>query len=131
MQFGLQVNPYFAGATGNPWDAVTGAAQALDASAFDSLWLYDHFLYEGGYSGHPVPEPVWDLLAETLHRCPIRAIIVERDGDFHPTAEIAADLRRATHYSRLREPKRAATSRRTRAKTTPAGCRTARPCRGT
>ncbi len=57
MHFGLQINPYFAGSTGNPWDAVARAAQALDASAFDSLWVYDHFLYEGGYSGHPVPEP--------------------------------------------------------------------------
>jgi F420-dependent oxidoreductase-like protein len=60
MQFGLQINPYFAGSTGNPWDAVSRAAQALDASAFDSLWLYDHFLYEGGYSGHPVAEPAME-----------------------------------------------------------------------
>lgn len=60
MQFGLQINPYFAGSTGNPWDAVARAAQALDESAFDSLWLYDHFLYEGGYSGHPVPEPAME-----------------------------------------------------------------------
>ena len=58
MQFGLQLNPYSAGPTGNPWDAVAEAAQAADESAFDSLWLYDHFLYEGGYPGHPVPEPV-------------------------------------------------------------------------
>src|SRR5262249_15794108 len=58
MKFGLQINPYFGGKTGNPWDAVAKAARALDASAFDSLWLYDHFLYEGGYSGHPHPEPV-------------------------------------------------------------------------
>src|SRR5437763_607611 len=58
MQFGLQLNPYSAGPTGNPWDAVAQAAQFADESAFDSLWLYDHFLYEGGYPGHPVPEPV-------------------------------------------------------------------------
>jgi F420-dependent oxidoreductase-like protein len=57
MQFGVQINPYIAGPTGNPWDAVTRAASALDESGFDSLWLYDHFLYEGGYSGHPYPEP--------------------------------------------------------------------------
>lgn len=57
MHFGLQINPHFGGPTGNPWNAVAGAARALDESAFDSLWLYDHFLYEGGYSGHPVPEP--------------------------------------------------------------------------
>lgn len=60
MQFGLQVNPYFAGPTGNPWDAVVAAARAADESGFDSLWLYDHFLYEGGYSGHPYPEPAME-----------------------------------------------------------------------
>ncbi len=58
MQFGLQVNPYLAGPTGNPWDGVERVARLADESAFDSLWLYDHFLYEGGYSGHPVSEPV-------------------------------------------------------------------------
>ncbi len=58
MRFGLQMNPYQPGATGNPWDAVERVARATDASGFDSLWVYDHFLYEGGYGGHPVPEPV-------------------------------------------------------------------------
>jgi F420-dependent oxidoreductase-like protein len=58
MQFGLQLNPYLPGPTGNAWDAVAAVARAVDASAFDSLWVYDHFLYEGGYSGHPVSEPV-------------------------------------------------------------------------
>lgn len=60
MQFGVQVNPYFGGPTGNPWDAVAAAARAIDESGFDSLWLYDHFLYEGGYSGHPYPEPAME-----------------------------------------------------------------------
>src|SRR3989441_5008428 len=60
MQFGLQINPYFDGATGNPWDGVLAAARVLDQSAFDSLWLYDHLLYEGGYSGHPFSEPVME-----------------------------------------------------------------------
>ena len=63
MQFGLQVNPYFDGPTGNAWDAVATAARALDESNFDSLWLYDHFLYEGGYSGHPYPEPVLECFS--------------------------------------------------------------------
>ncbi len=58
MRFGLQINPYLAGPTGNPWDSVARVARLADESAFDSLWLYDHFLYEGGYSGHPYPEPV-------------------------------------------------------------------------
>ena len=58
MRFGLQINPYLDGPTGNAWDALERVARALDRSAFDSLWLYDHFLYEGGYPGHPLPEPV-------------------------------------------------------------------------
>jgi F420-dependent oxidoreductase-like protein len=60
MQFGLQVNPYFPGPTGNPWDSVAAIARAADSSSLDSLWLYDHFLYEGGYSAHPIPEPVME-----------------------------------------------------------------------
>src|SRR6185437_7779178 len=60
MQFGVQVNPYFGGPTGNPWGAVAAAARAIDEGGFDSLWLYDHFLYEGGYSGHPYPEPAME-----------------------------------------------------------------------
>src|SRR2546423_8720432 len=58
MRFGLQINPYLAGTTGNAWDGVERAARYADESSLDSLWLYDHFLYEGGYSGHPHPEPV-------------------------------------------------------------------------
>jgi F420-dependent oxidoreductase-like protein len=60
MKFGLQINPYFPGKTGNPWDAVVPVVKAMDASAYDSVWVYDHFLYEGGYAGHPLPEPVME-----------------------------------------------------------------------
>lgn len=60
MRFGIQVNPYRFGWTGNPWDAVAAAARIAEGSGFDSLWLYDHFLYEGGYNGHPVPEPAME-----------------------------------------------------------------------
>lgn len=58
MQFGLQLSPYRTGTTGNPWNDVAPAARIADTSGFDSLWLYDHFLYEGGYSAHPISEPV-------------------------------------------------------------------------
>lgn len=57
MRFGLQVNPYFFGDTGNPWDLVAPVTKAADESLLDSIWVYDHFLYEGGYPGHPDPEP--------------------------------------------------------------------------
>ena len=60
MQFGLQINPYQPGATGNPWDSAEPVARAADEGNYDSLWVYDHFLYEGGYSGHPYTEPVME-----------------------------------------------------------------------
>src|SRR3954469_15214833 len=60
MRFGLQINPYYVGATGNPWDLVDPIAKGADASLLDSLWVYDHLLYEGGYAGHPDPEPVME-----------------------------------------------------------------------
>ncbi len=60
MRFGLQINPYVAGETGNPWDSVLRIAKLADASALDSLWVYDHFLYEGGFPGHPFTEPVME-----------------------------------------------------------------------
>lgn len=74
MRFGLQINPYQVGPTGNPWDAVARVARYTDESAFDSLWLYDHLLYEGGYSGHPDPEPVLECFT-TLGAI---AVITER-----------------------------------------------------
>jgi len=58
VKFGLQINPYFDGETGNPWPAVEKASRAIDAGGYDSLWLYDHLLYEGGFPGHPLHEPV-------------------------------------------------------------------------
>ncbi len=62
MRFGLQLSPYLPGSTGNPWDCIEEAARFADSSAFDSLWLFDHFLYEGGFSGHPISEPVMECL---------------------------------------------------------------------
>ena len=60
MKFGLQLNPYFPGPTGNPWDSVAEVTKVVDDGPYDSLWVYDHFLYEGGYPGHPHPEPVME-----------------------------------------------------------------------
>ncbi len=60
MKFGIQINPYYVGPTGSPWPAVAEVAQLADRTGFDSVWLYDHLLYEGGYSGHPYSEPVME-----------------------------------------------------------------------
>ncbi|HUZ77635.1 MAG TPA: TIGR03560 family F420-dependent LLM class oxidoreductase [Chloroflexota bacterium] len=78
----MQINPYTLGATGNPWDCVVSAAATLDASSFDSLWIYDHFLYEGGYAGHPYPEPVLECfttlgaIAAVTHRIRLGELVV-------------------------------------------------------
>ncbi|MFN8522237.1 MAG: TIGR03560 family F420-dependent LLM class oxidoreductase [Chloroflexota bacterium] len=60
MQFGLQINPYYPGKTGNPWDSVERVSKLADKSRLDSVWVYDHFLYEGGYPGHPISEPAME-----------------------------------------------------------------------
>jgi F420-dependent oxidoreductase-like protein len=60
MKFGLQISPYASGSTGNPWDSIKKAAQFADESIYDSIWIYDHFLYEGGFSAHPFSEPVME-----------------------------------------------------------------------
>ena len=57
MRFGLQINPYAPGPTGNPWDAVAAVAQVAEDGGFDSLWLYDHFMFEAGPL-RAKPEPV-------------------------------------------------------------------------
>ncbi|MCB8924055.1 MAG: LLM class flavin-dependent oxidoreductase [Ardenticatenaceae bacterium] len=62
MRFGLQISPYLLGSTKNPWDSVANLARFADESTFDSLWLYDHFLYEGDFSYHPFSEPVMECL---------------------------------------------------------------------
>ena len=58
MQFGLQINPYVGTADGNAWDTIAEVARIMDTSGFESLWTYDHVLFEGGNPGHPISEPV-------------------------------------------------------------------------
>lgn len=65
MRFGLQIDPYLAGPTSNPWDGVEQVPRGADESTFDSRWLYDHFLCEGGYSGPPFPVPVLECFTGT------------------------------------------------------------------
>lgn len=60
MKFGVQLSPYWSGTTGNPWHSILRVAKLVDESSFDSLWLYDHFLYEGGFPAHPFSEPVME-----------------------------------------------------------------------
>ena len=56
MQFGIQVNPYFPGPTGNPWDSTLATTRAAETAGFDSVWLYDHFMWEN-HPGQPADGP--------------------------------------------------------------------------
>lgn len=82
MKFGLQLSPYLPGSTGNCWDSVAEVAQFVDNSPFDSLWTYDHFLYEGGLSYHPFSEPVMECvttlgaLAALTHRIRLGSLVL-------------------------------------------------------
>lgn len=42
-----------------------------------------------------VPEPVWELFREIVQRAPVRAVIIERDENLPPFAELAAEAARA------------------------------------
>ncbi|WP_437726676.1 DUF692 domain-containing protein [Sorangium sp. So ce861] len=56
---------------------------------------------------HPVPAPVFALLAEVLAATGPVPILLERDGDFPPFAALAAELATARELARSAPPRRA------------------------
>ena len=74
-------------------------ARAMDDSSFDSLWLYDHFLYEGGYGGHPDPEPVMECFV-TLGAI---AAITQRVRLGHRSVAMHSAVAERVDHSRLAE----------------------------
>ncbi|GDY23214.1 hypothetical protein LBMAG56_45610 [Verrucomicrobiota bacterium] len=48
----------------------------------------------------PTPPAIWDLLEHVLHRAPVRGVILERDENLPPFAELAAELTRARDLGR-------------------------------
>ena len=49
---------------------------------------------------HPTPPEVWSLLEHVLRRAPVRGVILERDENLPPFAELAAELARARTLGR-------------------------------
>lgn len=43
----------------------------------------------------PTPPEIWELMEAVLARAPVRGVILERDEDMPPFAELAAEIRRA------------------------------------
>ncbi|AUX21234.1 hypothetical protein SOCEGT47_017140 [Sorangium cellulosum] len=54
---------------------------------------------------HPVPEPVFALLAAVLDRTGPVPILLERDGDFPPSAALAAEIAAAREIARAAPPR--------------------------
>ena len=87
-------------ATHQPTPRTPVVAKAADASLLDSLWVYDHLLYEGGYAGHPDPEPVMECftilgaIAAKIND-PAQAA---RFGDLTPDQRVDALLREARDW---------------------------------
>lgn len=61
--------------------------------------FWDHGVLIDSHS-HPVPTDVWDLMDEVLARAPVKGVILERDEDLPPFAELLIELRRAHEIGR-------------------------------
>ncbi|WP_193743319.1 DUF692 domain-containing protein [Sandarakinorhabdus sp. AAP62] len=72
---------------GIPWDAVRQLHLAGPSQGADGLLIDTH--------DTPVPEPVWDLYAEVRRRAGPVAVMIERDDDIPPLADLLAELDRA------------------------------------
>lgn len=53
----------------------------------DGLFIDSH--------SRPTSPEIWDLMDEVLKRCPVKGVILERDENLPPFAELAAELRQA------------------------------------
>ena len=49
---------------------------------------------------HPTPPEVWGLMEEVLARAPVKGVLLERDENLPPFAELAAELERARGLGR-------------------------------
>lgn len=59
---------------------------------FDGEWIDSH--------SQPTPPAVWDLLDQVLRRAPVKGVILERDENLPPFAELAGELQHARALGR-------------------------------
>jgi uncharacterized protein (UPF0276 family) len=86
--------------------------QALDLDATLDRFPWQHVVqlhFAGGHwqdgalvdsHAHPTPAEVWRLLETAVARAPVRGIILERDENLPPFAEISRELERAREIGR-------------------------------
>lgn len=85
---------------------------SLDLDRLVDRWPWDRVVqlhFAGGHwhedslidsHSHPTPPEVWDLLDEAVSRAPVRGIILERDENLPPLAELLDELERARAIGR-------------------------------
>jgi F420-dependent oxidoreductase-like protein len=61
MRFGLQIETYPSGPTGNEFDTMLAVARLAEEVGYDSLWYEDHFMWRDG-SEPPGPSPQLECL---------------------------------------------------------------------
>ena len=49
----------------------------------------------------PTPDEIWDLLNEVVKRAPVKGVLLERDENIPPFAELAAEVARAREVGKL------------------------------
>ncbi len=81
---------------GLPWAAVRQIHLAGPSAGPDGLLIDTH--------DHPVPDPVWALYAEIRRRAGPVAVMIERDDDIPPLADLLAELDRARLPDRVAVP---------------------------
>jgi uncharacterized protein (UPF0276 family) len=87
------------------------AGEFIDALALDRVVQVHLAGSRDGIGGRmldspdgPVPEPVWRLLEHVAGRCRIACVIVERESNFPPMAELVDEVRRARAICGFPEP---------------------------
>ena len=89
------------------WNVFHGNAVPPERRAFLDRVVQLHFA--GGHwhdgslidsHGHPTPPEVWSVLEEAVMRAPVRGIILERDENLPPLAELLDELDRARAIGR-------------------------------
>jgi uncharacterized protein (UPF0276 family) len=93
----LDLENVHANARNHGYDAL-GYLESLPLDRVVEVHLAGGVVRDGEYADthtRPVPEESWALLAWLVPRTAVRAVIIERDDDLPPFAELLAEVRRA------------------------------------
>jgi uncharacterized protein len=91
----LDINNIYVSGTNHGFDPMTYLA-AIPADRVRQIHLAGHSAGRDGLlidtHDHPVPDPVWTLYANAIHRFGDVAVMIERDDDIPPLDDLLAEL---------------------------------------